>query len=321
MRREAFLAIFFVGGLLNSQLPAISKNQGEIGDSVVHGIAGNTKLDPAMRAFYLLKLANSYLEKGKSAADEQYGPLVNQAPGGGFWRWQTQLVDWAEQVVHSGAPTEPIDRKTKPHHTSKENVALANEAITEALAQLDTGGNKFATMNLYFIASRLLRKADNEDTAQRYEDNLERVFQSCERKSPIDEQEIGAASSVLNLMAYAFIPVAIPEWAGSPSKQATQVKAFTEEDYKESQKLKLRAVALADRLPASSDVRRRAHRDLALWYMQLGKRDLAEEQKKILFKLIGSSDQRLLYPTSVFCGHAIWWEVNSAKRKDFCGMG
>jgi hypothetical protein len=78
---------------------------------------------------------------------------------------------------------------------------------------------------------------------------------------------------------------------------------------------------MADRLTAKTDTRRRIHRDLSLWYMQLGKVEKAEQQKQILFELVGRADDKLLYPAQVGCGGVVWWGDESKMLFGACGMG
>jgi hypothetical protein len=119
-------------------------------------------------------------------------------------------------------------------------------------------------------------------------------------------------------MAYGLVPLRIEDYRPSQAKAGTST---TEADFKAAEKLKLRGAAIADRLNATDHIRRKAHRDLAIWYSELGKEEKAKKEKQILFKLIGSSDDRLLYPQSQTCGHPVWWEMHQRGPIIKCGIG
>jgi hypothetical protein len=82
---------------------------------------------------------------------------------------------------------------------------------------------------------------------------------------------------------------------GSASHLTYRALVYRKE-FEESQRLRLRAIKMIDRLDAKHLVRWMAHRDLVLWYRELGKLDLAEKQQQIHFELVGLNDDRILYP-------------------------
>lgn len=310
-QRKALLAIAFAGGILNCSLPAISETDRKTesdSDSVIRQIANSTIMTPEVRAFYLLKLASVCLAgTKKGAAETQFATVANnqgQNQNAISARWETFLIPWAP------LPTfQSTDNETK---------TFADTATQMAITQLEKSSDKFAKLNMFFIGSQLFQHLGNTDGIRKCNRVLEESFLSCEGNSEIDEEQIRAASSVLNVIANTIVPVRVPqisEW-----ERQLQVKPFTEKEFKESELLKLRAIAMVDRLNSQSHVRRKAHRDLSLWYAQLGKNDLAEKEKQILFELVGSKDDSILYPQSAGCGHIVWWETK-IKNSPFCGMG
>jgi hypothetical protein len=121
----------------------------------------------------------------------------------------------------------------------------------------------------------------------------------------------------LNSEAYGLISIVIPDIKPT----STQAKSFTEEVFDTSEKLKLRAVAMTDRLDATNHLRRKAHRDLSLWYSQLGKTELAEKEKQTLLELVGTKDESILYPYVQMCGHLVWWRDPRSHDMMACGQG
>ncbi|MFX8414279.1 hypothetical protein ABTL42_19300, partial [Acinetobacter baumannii] len=86
-------------------------------------------------------------------------------------------------------------------------------------------------------------------------------------------------------------------------KEAVDAIAFTNDQFLESEKLRLRGLALLDRLDAKNQTRWRGHRDMVIWYRLLGKFGLAEKEKLTLFQLVGIWDDEILYPRGGVCGH------------------
>jgi hypothetical protein len=331
-RSRALLAIAFAGGMLNPQLPALSENKAETTDSVIQQIVNSAQLSPEVRADNLLKLASGYLRgDNRTSLEASFGQVANQASTNRDFRNSRRedfLVDWASQVSsEEGATNQSTNAKSEPKSDAKsipgENSALAVSTLQQALTQLEQASDKFAKLHMYFIASRLFQKAGNNDGLRTCNAVLEKNFEACEGTSQVDEERIRAASSVLNLMANSLISVYIPNqnpldysWM-----RPKEVKPYTENDFKESEKLKLRALAMVDRLDSKNQLRRKAHRDLALWYMKLGKTEMAEKEKQTLFELVGVKDDSILYPQAAGCGQLVWWHKAKSISMMGCGMG
>lgn len=328
MRKKALIAFAFASGILNSQLPALAEPKAE-SDSMVERIANYTQIAPAQRAFYLLNIADSLIAGTKrSQLEEQYKPMFSGKTD--YWHrlnknWESGLASWAERISAEGRSSKNAQTGAKSQSANPENLALADEAIKRALTELDKETEPFAKLHLCFIASRLCKKVGNADGVQKCNKVINQALRSCEGSSQADEAQIKAATSVLNAEAFGFIPIVISDFGAKgaplPKQEPQQAMPFKEADFKEAEKLRLRAVAMADTLSAQSHVRRKAHRDLTLWYMRLGKMEQANKQKQLLFNLVGFKDDSVLYPQQEGCGNLVWWrqEKNTAVYK--CGMG
>jgi len=327
---KALLAILFAGSVLNSQLPAPAEDKGESKESVINRITNQTQLSPEGRAYYLLRIAEGYLQGDDRAAVENlYASLLNQPSALGIGRSSTKFYDclptWADRASLAERSTSGSNTETKSGTRSKPtNSALAASAIQAALKQLDMASDPFAKLNFYFIASILFKKTGNVDGIRKCNSYLAETFQSCESGTTTDERVIKAASSVLNSMAYGIVPIEI---GYSPTNSKKPGKVFTEDDFNASEKLKLRALAIVDGLARTDQVRRLAHRDLVLWYKEFGKEELAEKQMQVLFGLVGCTDKSILYPKAGACGHLVWWTPETpstskvARAMVKCGMG
>lgn len=293
--------------------------------SVIRQMSVNTQISHEERAYWLLQLATSCLRGNNPADLEERYRFVGSLKLGRRIR-DANLVEWADQVS-SGAlfPADSLksDAVWVSPASDRESLAFANRAIQAALLQLEQSTDRFMKLNLYLIASLLLQQSGNSDGALECRKIVEDALRACEGDSVRGEGQIKAAVSVLNSMAYGIVPVRIPDRKGDDRhwKAKRQGESVPENDFKECERLKLRAVAMVDRLPSDSHLRRKTHRDLALWYMKLGKTEQGEKQKQILFRLVDCYDDRILYPQSAGCGQLTWWKVEPMDVKVGCGMG
>jgi hypothetical protein len=331
-RRKALLAIAFTGSMLVSQLSTLSQNETKPTSSPVQPGLSNTVVQhfvegphgtPEIRAYFLLTLAAGYLAgHDKKQLEEQYIGIVPTARNDRFFSRggrENILVGWADKI--SSEECNPSNQLA--HKATTDAAALANHAIFKALQILESSSAKFEQLNMLFIASRLYKQSGNIEEMHRCDAALEQAIRTVEESSTVPEGTIKAASSVLNSMAYGIVPIHIPDQDPSKTHLPREVIIHqpSKKEIKESERLKLRALALVDRLPATDHVRRKAHRDLALWYVQVGKPVLAEKQKLILFQLVGFKSDYIMYGHPTGCGIVTWWDQNNKQFSFDCGMG
>jgi hypothetical protein len=305
-------------------MPVLCKNEPDSKNPLVQLIARKADVKPEGRAYYLLRLAEAYLKSdGSETAEAQLTFSFNGTST--FWlerhlnenlrRWADQIA--AEKILVLQATDSRMKVRSKSKLKGDNYEDPAASAIHQAALLLDETPNRFAKLNLYFIASRLLLKMGKVDESSKYRALVDNEILSCEGSSPTTDKLIIAAASVLNTMAFGIIPVEIPDLA----RLTTQAFSYTEDQFDECEKLKLRAAAIVDRLDVENHVRRKVHRDLVIWYTQLGETAKAEEQKQILYKLVGVDDDRILYPHRGACGSLVWWYTGSVSGGGLCGMG
>ncbi len=329
MRRKALLAIVFAGSIMSAAPAAECKTAIETTESLVQKISHNSKVSPENRAYSLLCLARDYLSEGNTAeeVEAQYANLQTEKYSyKNSIAWENALGNWLDDPFAKRRYRNPqIDQKPESPSTTAEKKLLAGLAIRCALNELEKSSAQFAKVNMYFLASKLLEQTGDTAQANNCNKILEQNFQACEKNPKVDEEQIKGAASVLNAMANQIIEVEIPYQhdkgrGGWGSARSEGVRPCTVVDFNESEKLKLRALAMSDRLPEDNHHRRKAHRNLVLWYQKLGKTNLAEQQKEILFKLVGARDDLFLNPTSITCGSVVWWQARIGGAR-FCGMG
>ncbi len=324
LRRKALLAVIFAASVIGSDQATASERNVESTESIVQQLTNHSQAKPEMRALYLFIVANHLLNgSSKAQMEAQFGPVVNSRS----WypkNFNQLVVSWAEQISLDARDADygKTKAQTKPatQPMAAEESSLTNSAIKEALALIDSSPDIFTKLHFTFMASRLYQKLGNTDGMLQCRKILEEAFQASEKNSSVDSEQIKATASILNSMAYGFIPLRIADYQQEPKKP---LKPFTEADFKASEELKLRAAAFADRLAHTDHVRRKAHRDLALWYLELGKSESAEREKQVLFELVGAKDDSLLIPQIRGCGQLVWWEkAQPGLGREFsCGMG
>jgi len=329
-QKSALLAIILASGALSSQLPARSDAGAAQTNSVIQQLANTSEANPSSRAFYLLLMARSYMtEENRKTVETQYSTIANELkrPDSFIWGRNREfiLTSWSERAALE-KNTEATKTQNKNESSSQfkpeERNSLANAAIERATSLIEKSSDKFVQLNLYFIALQLFERTGNLAGARECQKYLDEALEAYKSKSSTDEELIKATSSILNAKAYALIPLHIEDHAQRDSLMTQKkLEPISEDTFKKCQQLKLKAIDLVDRLDKGSHTRRKAHRDLVLWYMQLGKNGLAENEKQVLFDLVGYRDDSVLYPQSVACGHLRWWTKEKVNDHIACGMG
>ncbi|CAN5552714.1 hypothetical protein BH11CYA1_BH11CYA1_08260 [soil metagenome] len=322
-KTKALLAIAFVSSMLTAPPPALCKEQPTTAQSAIEVIVKNGQATPEEKALNLLQLANCYVTgrdstilesqlKAGSRHNSNDGPFHNTA------RVDMALTHWAETgwPTNLAAPNGPGQPGQKANFIA--NYALADLAIEAATAQLSQAAKSPRVLTMYRIASNLSQITKNVKCAEACTKALNDGIQACEANKSVDSMQIKTIVSILKKMAYGLVPIQIADYKAPVPVHATAVEM---KNFDECERLKLRAAALLDRLPAGDQDRRKAHRDLSLWYSQFGKNDKALKEKQELFKLVGVNDDSILYPQPGMCGHVVWWSVKKVDNSGDCGMG
>lgn len=327
-KNKALLAIAFASTIASSPIPAFSGNNAESTSSMAQMIAKNAHLSPETNAYYLLYIARDYLAGiDKKQIESSFYHLATQ-PDNSIFRnprsGRQLLGNWTKQLCENNFFNEQDNYTTSNiSEWKKEKNALAKSALDLAFTQLEKSTDTYAKLNMYFIALRMYEKIHSAEGRSKCEKIIEENVQSCEASSEIDEEKMEACYAVLNLMAAVTVPVSINERETKidPSRRKFIVNSYTEGLFKESERTRLRAVAITDKLDGEKHLRRKAHRDMALWYSKLDKNDLADKQKQVLFDLVGIHDDCILYPVEAGCGHLVWWKKENSVFGVECGMG
>ncbi|CAN5552765.1 hypothetical protein BH11CYA1_BH11CYA1_08270 [soil metagenome] len=319
------MAITFATSMLAAQTPVLSQELPKASDSAIEAIERNTKAKPEVKALLLLNFARCCVTGGDvPAVESQYMARLVGVGEEGLPQVSSSIehpfITWAREAsLQSRSGGSGALSKSIHTNTSSENCVRADKAIDAAMAHLNQCSKNAEIMNMYLVASCYSRMRGNLQNEQICSKVINDAILACEASKAIDGDQIKAAASILDSMAYGFIPIFI----GDSEKQT--VAKYTPADmnyFDQCEQLKLEAAALLDRLPSTDQARRKAHRDLTLWYQLLGKSEKATKEKRELFNLVGLKDDSILYPQPGPCGHFIWWIAHKESTVESkCGMG
>ncbi|HEY9774800.1 MAG TPA: hypothetical protein V6C81_13645 [Planktothrix sp.] len=329
IEKKVWLAIAFAGGMLNAQ-PAMCDQESNSTRSVIEQVDEDTQVVPEVRAYYLLRLADCYLNLGgESTALNEMGPILKGwARGMNASSLQTQLSTFASDSClpgHANVHQDEFEPETPLTPSSMDS--RARLALSRAMGELSVSTDNFDRLVMYFVASKLYQQAGLSDQAESCKEVFNKALSSCEKKSSVDEPTIKAAWVILNAQAFDLLPLGPPDRLDNQRRNVFRerpspiISKYDDLAFKQSEELKLRVASLVDRLSPGNDLRRLTHRNLVLWYQRLGKTDLADKQKNMLFELVGVHDDRILYPQIGACGHPVWWLTEPPVNKFSCGMG
>ena len=332
-KKRAALAILFAGGLLHSQQPALSKPVPSLvaKESVVAQLVESPKCSPQQRAEWLLRLSIAYLGNETDAeVENRFRKVVGELDRGsfGFGRRRNDFLIMDAQRAATGEAfkSKPSQvgaaDKSRSTESSARRKSLALHALEAALYQIDLTPDVLARLNLYFIASCVYERAGQSDKVKECNAIIDGAISACENTSSPEEKLVNAVVVVLDSRAYKFAPIKVPyQHMSSFTLPGNSPDSVSEADFKAAERLKLRAAALADRLPADSNTRRHVHRDLAVWYQLLGRKQLASEERNTLYKLVGVESESILNPQVGGCGMLVWWQKDPIAHNFDCGMG
>jgi hypothetical protein len=332
--KKSLIAIAFASGILFPQISLSADNNSNstnitaAQDSVIAQLSTNQDLSPEVRAYYLLRVATDFLIGTETQSiNARYANLRdNLSFLENVEKREGIFVSWADQIDSDKNGTSyPSNSVTKSNKkvwtTSAENMRLADKSAKSAVRQLEKASKSFTKLSLHFIALRVFTKLGDTIEARKCEILLNTAISDCEKNPSASAEERKATASVLNLMSNESISLRIADpsypWGG----KTKPLESYSERNFLESESLRLRAAAILDKLPAIDHARRMAHRNLTLWYRELGKKEKSEQQKQLLFQLVGDKSDSLLYPRQAGCGHIVWWETKAPRIHGACGMG
>ncbi|MBX3076147.1 hypothetical protein KF728_20985 [Candidatus Obscuribacterales bacterium] len=292
------------------------------GERAIQRVGSATNVSPEGRAFNLINVARSVLSGADIEQITQDQSLYKVEPTyalrnsyGDNLLWDFWIGSFVEEEM-SKARGGPNNRLP-----TKDQLCFADRATQLAVKLLKEAPASPTKLQICFVASLQFKRIGNTQGAQGCDEFIQQSVKNCEDEMRASPEAIIEAVSVLNSMAYRLAPVPIPSGTLASIERKDLGQSITEDAARKSEELRLRAMKLADRLPSDNHVRRMVHRDLVFFYRHFDRQNLAEEQKQILFELVGVSDDKILFPVSQFCGRALWWTAATGQIAALCGMG
>lgn len=323
MQRKSLIALMFVSGLLSADTVAMASDSHDTlapnDKKFLQSVEENSQLPPELRAYFLLQMAErAILTQTASNLDETYKSTLSVSTP--WWKARRSVIvpEFARRVAGvSGS----LARENKlPMQVSAETKDASEVMINKALGLLSTGTEELCNLNFYSVASNMYRMLGDKENSEKCKKVLDDKIRTCESQGAKASPELCLASSTaLDAMAYELIPLDFPD----RFKQSLLDKIeYDEKDFVHCKKLKERSLSLIDHLGTTSQDRRKAHRDMVLWYLSLGKTEDANQEKQKLYELVGIHDERILFPQVGSCGHLVWWVTQLKEQPAFkCGMG
>lgn len=324
-RQRALMAILVAAGLLSST-PAVYSAPNESAVSarqleLVKKIAENRQISPEVRAYFLIRIARSILKgTDEEALEQQY---VRYVSGSAYSRFPERPGDFKVELHYLAGHIARETHTVEENKQEKETAETAEATLQQARLLLETSGKSFISLHLYFMLSCLFQKVGNSADSAKCLKIVDDAITGCESDFNKNANQVEAVVSILNSKSYAIIPVHISDRSKDPvyKRDPSQSQTDWDVDFYDAEKLRLRALALVDRLPSTSQLRRKAHRDMVIWYTLLGQHQDAQKEKFVLFNMVGVYDDRILYPQSGGCGRVVWWKAEPIKDVMLCGLG
>lgn len=325
MQKKSILALTFASALLRAETAALAADAHDKeppSDKKIVQPAENPQIPPELRAYFLLQMAEGLvLSKVNGSPGKPYEHTTQVSTA--WWRAQRAtavpefartVAETSSQLTHDGKSSSGVSPETKK---------FTQAMISKALGELSTSTDEFCKLNFYFIASNQYKMLGDTDNYLRCKKYVDETIHSCES----DGQKAGrdlclASASILNTMSDAIMPVPIPVL--NPKQYPTKAQKapeYTEANYVQCKRLKERSLSITDQFSASTQERRKAHRDMVFWYLALDKKENADKEKQKLFDLVGIHDDRILFPQIGGCGHLLWWITENKEPAYACGMG
>lgn len=316
MKRKTLIALAFTAAVINPPVPALSIDTDSSqfsANEFIQELSRQKEVLPELRAYHLLIFAQNVIDAKGDLSSKSFDYLLS---GNDRIWWLSRSSPNLMLQLDAAARRFNQDPNKPPINISEK--ALAIDALNESVANLPAGSDTFRRISLYFVASSLYQELGDHAKSLIYAKIVDDAIRLSESGERLDPETRKAASTILNSKANAILPVTIPS---SPSFPAFD-KSFSERDFKKAEALRLQAVAILDRLDVADHDRRKAHRDMALWYLVLGKDDKFAKQKQILFSLVGIHADQILFPTVASCGRLVWWVAQYKETVGYdCGMG
>ncbi len=330
VRHKAILALLSLSSACLVQDPASAQLEIEFAKDSIRQSERDRKENPGSYATQVYALAEEYQRYGQfQQAESKFREALKlykldrhadnpQYRASILLSWAQFLAEGAERLT-----TGEQETHTRGHITERKlNSAdyrrinqITLEALEEANKCDDTNVGK---ARVYLSAMDLFEKTGNRAEKERCESYILGVAKVYEKEPIVPTDFLIAYAEILNRLADTTVHMIQPPRDKPTYQIALDTNEFyTSEKFSKAEMIKLAALRLFDKLPKDNQYRIGAHKSLALWYMLFKKDAEAARETKVLSELVGTTDEKVLFPKYLGCGQF----ENGQKLAQLCGAG
>lgn len=277
--------------------------------------------DPNIRyAGHLYYLAGVYRENGmRQKSDETFNKFLQ------LWRKKPQseseaslMLGWANQLTAgrsvfsypNGTSQEVMDKdQARDEIEHKQDLVKAARIADDALAMASKSPlTSEEKINVLFSAASVFESTNSPQKRQHVISELDRTFRTMEQGSSVSSNRIKLVANSLIQLSDMYCPMT--SWRHTmmqapvtllPDTVPRSHEGTRISDFKIAEAYRLRAMAQYDKLPACEFERINAQRSLVAWYRLYSQTQKYNAQLKKLGTLLGTNDQKKLFPEPDYC--------------------
>lgn len=330
VRHKALLALLSLSSACMAQAPASAQLGIEFAKDSIRQSERDKKENPGSYASRVNALAEEYQRYGQfQKAESTFREALKlykldrhadnpQYRASILLSWAQFLSDGAQRLKTGEKETQRkgdiVERKL-----DNTDFRRINQITLEALQELNkTEDTNTSKARSYLSAINLFDKTGNQVEKEKCESYILSVAKVFEKELTVPNDLLIAYAEILNRFADATVHLIRPPMDKPTYQIALDTNEFyTSERLSKAEMIKLAALKLFDKLPKDNEYRIGAHKSLALWYMLFKKDAAAAKETKVLSELVGTTDEKLLFPKYLGCGHF----ENSKRLAQLCGAG
>lgn len=326
VKRRTLLAVMSLSSVCLASSPTFAQKSIEYEKEQLRSYERDKSFTSESRAVAVLNLAEEYERCGKKREAEQtfrralkmYKQCKKDNPGAAS---AELLITWA-QFLQEGTKRVQIPGTDQTAIINQEftpaELRRIDKLTLEALIELQKcPDNSSAKSERYLQCVRIFDKTGNKTEKEKCEDYLLSTAKVYEQEQSSSPNVLLQFADILFRMSDVTIHVLRPPSDKPIYKiDLDSDSVHTSTNFARAELMKLSAIRLYDRLPKDDQSRIGAHKSLALWYMLFKKDTEAARETKILSELMGTTDEKILFPKYLGCG-----SFENKKLAQLCGTG
>lgn len=271
-------------------------------------------------ANHLYYLAGLYRNNGmRQKSDQAFAKFLE------LWRKKPQaeseaklMLGWATSMIPerhefsypNGTSEEQMERDQERDRVEHKQdlikaAKIADDALVMASKMPDSHAEK---IEILFEAASVYKGTGNEAKRQRVIAQINRAFKAMEQNTRLAPQQIRQLADHLIQLSDIYSPML--DWRQTMTMQPVKIvpnlreddtRLISQHDFTTGEHYRLRAMAQYDRLPARDPYRINAQRSFVAWCRLYGQNQQYKAQLQKLGNLLGSMDEKVLFPAPRYC--------------------